>query len=179
MGKVFEDDHAEPAPPLMENEECWYLPTFGDYHPQKPNQIRVVFDSSAQEDGVSINNVLLTGPDLNNSLLGVLIRFRKDPVAIMADIQKMFYCFLVRQDHRNFLKFLRFRNNDPTKDIIKYRMKVHVFGNSASPSIAIYGLRLAAKEGEHEHGTDARQFVERHFYVDDGLVSLPTDTKLN
>lgn len=177
MGKVFEADHAEPSPPLMENEECWYLPTFGVYHPKKPDQIRVVFDSSAQEDGISLNNVLLTGPDLNNSLLGVLIRFRKETVAVMADIQKMFHCFLVRQDHRNFLRFLWFRDNDPTKDIIEYRMKVQVFGNSPSPSIAIYGLRLAAKAGEQEHGTDTRQFVVRHFYVDDGLVSLPTDTE--
>lgn len=177
MRKVFEDDHAEPAPPLIQDEECWYLPTFGVYHPRKPDQIRVVFDSSAQEGGVSLNNVLLTGPDLNNSLLGVLIRFRKEQVAIMADIQKMFYCFLVREDHRNFLRFLWFRDNDPTKDIIEYRMKVHVFGNSPSPSIAIYGLRLAAKEGEREHGADTQRFIERHFYVDDGLMSLPSDTE--
>lgn len=177
MGKVIADDHAEPAPPLTQDEECWYLPTFGVYHPRKPNQIRVVFDSSAQEGGVSLNNVLLTGPDLNNSLLGVLIRFRKELVAVMADIQRMFHCFLVREDHRNFLRFLWYRDNDPTKDIIEYRMKVHVFGNSPSPSIAIYGLRLAAKEGEREHGTDTRRFVERHFYVDDGLMSLPSDTE--
>eukprot|EP00064_Thunnus_orientalis_P014777 superscaffoldBa00002622_g14824 len=149
----------------MEDKECWYLPTSGVYHPQKPDQIRVVFDFSAQEGGVSLNNVLLTGPNLNNSLLGVLIHFQKEQVAIMADIQKMFHCFLVREDHHNFLRFLWFRDNDLTKDIIEYCMKVHVFGNSPSSSIAIYGLRLTAKEGE------------RHFYMDNGLVSLPTDTE--
>lgn len=106
MAKVFENSHAEPAPLLMEGEECWYLPTFGVYHPQKPDQIRVVFDSSAQQNGVSLNSVLLTGPDINNSLLGVLIRFRKESVAVTADIQQMFYCFLVRDDHLNFLRFL-------------------------------------------------------------------------
>lgn len=62
---------------------------------KKTGQIQVVFDSSAQFDGVSLNEVLLTGSDLNNSLLGVFIRFRKDPVAITADIKQMFHCFLV------------------------------------------------------------------------------------
>ena len=46
MQKVLDNNHAEIAPPLEEKEECWYLPIFGVYHPKKPNQIRVVFDSS-------------------------------------------------------------------------------------------------------------------------------------
>ncbi len=57
------------------------------YHPRKPDRICVVFDSSASYEGVSLNDILLTGPDLNNSLLGVLMRFRKDQVAITADIE--------------------------------------------------------------------------------------------
>ncbi|XP_040298329.1 uncharacterized protein LOC121009343 [Bufo bufo] len=57
MEKIFCNDHAELAPPLQEHEECWYLPSFGVYHPRKPNQIRVVFDSSAKHNGVSLNDV--------------------------------------------------------------------------------------------------------------------------
>lgn len=177
MERIFENDHAEVAPSLGEDEECWYLPTFGVFHPQKPSQIRVVFDSSAQYSGVSLNDVLLTGPDLNNSLLGVLMRFRKEKVAVLADIQQMFHCFLVREDHRNYLRFLWYKDNDTTKEIIDYRMKVHVFGNSPSPAVAIYGLRRAVREGAQEHGADTVNFVERHFYVDDGLCSLPTDAE--
>ncbi len=94
MEKIFTNRHAEVAPPLREGDECWYLPTFGVYHPQKPNQIRVVFDSSARYSGISLNDVLLTGPDLNNSLVGVLLCFRKERVAILADIQQMFHLFL-------------------------------------------------------------------------------------
>lgn len=63
-----------------------------------------VFDSSAQFHGVSLNDVLLT--DLNNSLLGVLLRFRHGPIAISADIEQMFHSFVVREDHSNFLHFL-------------------------------------------------------------------------
>ncbi|XP_077385858.1 uncharacterized protein LOC144023832 [Festucalex cinctus] len=118
MQNLFERNHAEPAPQLPKGKEHWYLPTFGVYHPRKPDQIRVVFDSSAQQDGVSLNSVLLTGPDLANSLLGVLIWFRKERVAVTADIQHMFHCFVVRGDHRDYLRFLWFRNNDPKKDVV-------------------------------------------------------------
>ncbi|XP_060787641.1 uncharacterized protein LOC132892997 isoform X1 [Neoarius graeffei] len=177
MQKILNNDHAELAPQLQDEQECWYLPSFGVYHPKKPNQIRIVFDSSAQHHGVSLNDVLLSGPDLNNSLMGVLIRFRKELVAITADIQKMFHCFMVRPDHRDYLRFLWHRDNNPTKDIVEYRMKVHVFGNRPSPAVAMYCLRRAAQESEQEYGSAARRFVERNFYVDDGLASLPTEAE--
>lgn len=53
-------------------------------------------------------------------------------------------------------------------------MIVHVFRNIPSPAIALYGLRWAAQEDESECGPNIRQFVQRDFYVDDGLKSLPT-----
>ena len=40
--------------------------------------------------------------------------------------------------------------------------------------MATYGFRLAAIQAENSFGKDVREFVERNFYVDDGLVSLPT-----
>lgn len=70
-----------------------------------------------------------------------------------------------------------YRDNDVTKDVVDFRMKVHVFGNSPSPAIAIYGLRRAIREGSQEHGEDTVNFVNRHFYVDDGLCSMPTDAE--
>ncbi|GAA6218520.1 uncharacterized protein LOC119030469 [Lates japonicus] len=155
MQKMIDNKHAELAPPCNKDKERWYLPTFGIYHPQKPGKIWVVFDSSAQLDGVSLNDVLLKGTDLNNTLLGVLLRFRKEPGAITADIEHMFYCFVVREDHRDFLRFLWYEDNDLSKDVVDYRMRVHIFGNSPSPAVAIFGLRMAAREAEGVYGSDA------------------------
>ena len=101
MQKIFEAGNAEPAPPLSKEQECWYLPICGVYHPRKPSQVLAVFDSSAKHDGISLNYVLLSGPDLNNTLLGVLTRFRKEHVAMAADIEQMFYCFKVCQENRD------------------------------------------------------------------------------
>lgn len=175
MQKLFNHKHVEVAPPVDEEEEVWYLPVFGVYHPRKPDQIRGVFDSSATFRGLSLNDVLMSGPDLNNSLLGVLIRFRKEPVAITADIQQMFHCFYVRPDHRNYLRFFWHRNNDFNEDLIEHRMRVHVFGNKPSPSVATYGLHRTALDAKDSFGPDVTDFVLKHFYVDDGLISVPTE----
>lgn len=48
MQNIYNCDQAEWAPLLMEISECWYLSIFGVYHPQKPNKIWVVFNSSTQ-----------------------------------------------------------------------------------------------------------------------------------
>ncbi|XP_045210756.2 uncharacterized protein LOC123562171 [Mercenaria mercenaria] len=167
MGKILLNGHAEVAPDLLDGEECWYLPIFGVYNSKKPGKIRGVFDSSAAYQGVSLNSVLLTGPDLTNNLLGVLMRFRRELVAVAADIEQMFYCFEVNKEHRNFLRFLWYQDNDTEKPLIEYRMCRHVFGNSPSPAIATYGLRKSVENSEE----DVKDFVYNDFYVDDGLMS--------
>ncbi|XP_062596368.1 uncharacterized protein LOC134257792 [Saccostrea cucullata] len=177
MAKILDNHHAEVAPELRDGEECWFLPLFGVYHPKKPDQIRGVFDSSAIFKGVSLNEVLLSGPDLSNSLLGILLRFRREMVAVTADVQHMFHCFLVREDHRNFLRFLWHKDNDLDKEIIEYRMRVHVFGNRPSPAVATLGLRKAAEAAEPSYGDHVTNFVKNDFYVDDGLTSCPTSAE--
>ena len=138
MQKIFDHDHAElvPAESLNSNKLCWYLPHYGTYHPKKPDKIQVVFDSAAECDGISLNSLLLSGPNLTNGLLGVLLRFCQNPVAMVADIKQMFHSFKVREGHRDLLRFLWYKNNDPNGEITEYRMKVHIFGNTSFPAVA-------------------------------------------
>ena len=115
MQNIIDNGYAEPVPEEQSSStkaEGWYLCHHGVYHPRKPGKIRVVFDASAQYGGTSLNAHLLTGPDLTNSLVGVLCRFRSDHCAVMCDIEQMFFQFLVSTEHRNFLKFLWFENSD-------------------------------------------------------------------
>ena len=151
-----------------------YVPHTGVYHPKKPGQIRVVFDCSAQFNGVSLNDYLLQGPDFMNDLLGILCRFRQESVAFMTDIKSMFHQFMVTKEHRDLLRFLWWLDGDPSKEVVEYRMKVHLFGASSSPGCANFGLRRAADDGEQEFGADAAAFICKNFYVDDGLKSVAT-----
>lgn len=136
----------------------WYLAHFTTYHNTK-HTIRVVFDSSCEFSGVSLNKVLLPGPDLMNNLLGVLMRFRKENVAVMCDVEQMFHSFHVNPAHRDFLRFLWLEGNDPSKPITEYRMNVHLFGNGPSPAVATYGLRRTAVDGEEEYAEEAKNFI--------------------
>ena len=107
MNDIFIKGYAKKA----EQDHCnkgrlWYIPHHGVYHPKKPNKIRVVFDCSAQFENTSLNKELLQGTELANTLVGVLIRFRKEVVAFTADIEAMFYQVHVPEDQQSFLRFL-------------------------------------------------------------------------
>jgi hypothetical protein len=176
MESMISKGHAALVPQEEKKDQSgrvWYLPHFGVYHPKKPTKVRVVFDASAEFDGVSLNKVLLPGPDLMNSLLGVLIRFRRERVGVMCDIEQMFYSFYVSPEHRDYLRFLWYEDNDPQKRVVEYRMNVHLFGNGPSPAVATFGLRKTVAD-EEKHGEEVKDFVNRNFYVDDGLASVPT-----
>ena len=167
MKKVFDSGAAEKAPENSSHLQRWYLPLFGVYNPKKPGKIRGVFDSSAVYDGISLNSLLLQGPDMTNNLLGVLLRFRKDMFPVAADVEQMFYQFRVHDKHRDFLRFFWYEDNDFSKPLIEYRMCVHVFGNSPSPSVAAFGLRKTVENSPD----NVKRFIEKDFYVDDGMTS--------
>ena len=77
--------------------------SIGLNHPKKKDKIHVVFDAAAESNGVSLNKLLLSGPDLANNLSGVLLRFCQDPVALVADIEQMFT--LSRRNTETFYGF--------------------------------------------------------------------------
>ena len=85
MAEITEKGYARevPADPQETNVK-WYIPHHRIYNPQKPWKIRVVFDCSAKYQGKSLNDLLPSGPDLTNTLFGVLMRFIRERVALMA-----------------------------------------------------------------------------------------------
>lgn len=170
MKEIIERGDVEEGPTNGTRGEQWYIPHHGIYHPQKPDKLRVVFDCSAKYCGTSLNEHLLPGPDMINNLTGILIRFRRHPIALLCDIEKMFHQFHVQKEDRNYLRFLWWKDGDTTTQPQEYRMKVHLFGAVSSPGCANYGLKYLAKEHSLSHPVGA-QFVAKDFYVDDGVTS--------
>ena len=107
MDNLFEKGHARKIPDEQhDGSPAWYLPHHAVIHPQKPDKVRVAFDCAAKFQNVSLNQQILQGPDLTNSLTGVLTRFRAERTAIMADIEKMFYQVRVPTEDSKYLRFL-------------------------------------------------------------------------
>lgn len=175
MTEIIARGDAERVPvEELNRQPVWYIPHHGVYHPQKPGKIRIVFDCSAKFEDVSLNDYLLTGPELTNGLIGVLCRFRKAPIAIMCDIERMFHQFHVKAEDQDYFRFLWWDNGNLETQPAVYRMKVHLFGAASSPGCANFGLRHIAAQGQGSFSESTIQFIERNFYVDDGLTSVQT-----
>ena len=86
--------------------KTWYLPHHAVLNPNKPGKVRVVFDAASEFGGFSLNDNLLSGPDLLNNLVGILMRFRTGKIGIMADIEQMFHQVRVCEADRDSLPFL-------------------------------------------------------------------------
>ena len=156
------------------HDRVWYIPHHSVYHPQK-QKIRVVFDCAASYRGVSLNDKLLQGPDLANSLVGVIMRFRQEPVAMMADIKSMYHQVRVPPRDRDLLRFLWWPNGDTSQPIQEYRMKSHLFGAKSSPSCANYALRQTALDSQEYFDSDVVSTLQHNFYVDDCLRSVASE----
>ena len=172
--KVLDQGAAEEVPVAelhKEGDSIWYLPHHGVYNPRKPEKIRVVFDASASYCHTVLNDKLLQGPDLINSLPGVLTRFRRHPIALTCDIESMFHRFKVNPEDRDFLRFLWWSDGDTSKEVKDFRMTVHLFGARSSPACANFALRQIAKDHKSDYNQTVYDFISKDFYVDDGLHS--------
>ena len=156
--------------------KVWFIPDHSVYHHKKPGKIRVVFDCSTQFQGTSLNNELFQGPDLTNNLVGVLIRFRQEPVAVMPDVQSMFHQVRVPVANRDLLRFLWWPQGDFSKKLEEYRMTIHLFDTVSSPNCVNFAMRRNADDHKRKFPPDVVSTVMTNFYVDDCLKSLPSAT---
>ena len=150
--------------------KCWFLTHHGVRHKQK-GKLRIVFDCSLKYKGVSLNDKLRKGPDLTNTLLGVLLRFRLEKVAVSGDICKMFYMIKLPKYDTNFVRFLWFKDDNFLADPVQYRLKVHLFGATSSPAIANYALKRSVLDPVNIEPA-VKNTVLDSFYVDDLMKSF-------
>ena len=167
--------YAKKAPAIDVPGRTWYLPHHAVFHPAKPGKVRIVFDCSAKHRGSSLNDKLLQGPDITNSLVGVLTRFRQEAVAVMADIESMFHQVKVAPEDCSALRFLWWPDGDVTAQPEELMMAVHLFGGVSSPSCANFALKKTAEDNKTSFDPETVRTVKRNFYVDDCLKSVTSD----
>ncbi|XP_062702132.1 uncharacterized protein LOC134285437 [Aedes albopictus] len=136
-------------------------------------KVRVVFDGSAKTStGYSLNDALQVGPIVQDELLTLVLRFRKYPVALVADIAKMYRQVLLHPDDTPLQRILwRFDPNDP---IDTYELATVTYGLAPSSFLATRTLQqLATDEGDaYPLGRPA---LKKGFYVDDYIGGANTE----
>ncbi|XP_071653979.1 uncharacterized protein [Temnothorax longispinosus] len=136
-------------------------------------KLRVVFDASAKDlNGVSLNDVLRSGPKLQTDIVVILLRFRVGRVALTADVRQMFLRILVERGQCDYQRIVwRFSENDPMLD---YLMLTVTFGLTCSPFLAIACLLKLATEGRVSYPL-AAAVMEESVYVDDVVASAESE----
>ncbi|XP_052777363.1 uncharacterized protein LOC128214763 [Mya arenaria] len=149
------------------SDRIWYLPHHPVVSPRKPGKVRVVFDCASKYKGMSLNDRLVQGPDLVNSIVGVRTRFREERIALVADIEAMFHQVRVMDEDCQALRFLWWPEGDLTRQPECHQMQVHLFGATSSPSCAAYALRRTATDNAEMNAPEVATTLELNFYVDD------------
>ena len=164
---------AYPRRIIKKCEKIWYFPHHPVTNPRKPEKVRMVFDAASNFENISLNDQLVHGPDLMNSLVGVLIRFRQNPPALIADIEAMFHQVKVQPSDCDALRFLWWDSED--EDLpVEYKMLVHIFEAKSPPCCANKALLQTVDDNEEKYGKEVTDTVRRNFYVGDLLKSCVT-----
>ena len=151
-----------------------YLPHFPVVREDKETtKVRIVYDSAARYGGISLNDTMLPGPKLQQDVFDVLLRFRRNPVALVADLTEMFSQVIMAKQDRRYHRFL-WRGLDLTKPPEVYEAMRLMFGDRASPYLAQYVVRQHAEDNKDEYPL-AAAIILLQMYMDDIMTSLETD----
>ena len=139
----------------------WLLPHFAVVKKDgDKTKIRIVFDAAAKSQGMCLNDALETGPNLQNDVVEVLVRFRRHRIALSCDVQEMFLRVGVTKEDRRYLRFLWERDGK----IIVYEFQRLVFGLNTSPFLAQLIARENAQRFEKECPRAVETIKKIHVY---------------
>lgn len=164
--------------PISTTSTIHYVPYKLTWRNEKP---RVVYDASAKtKTGQSLNDQLHAGPSLISNLVGILIGFRLKPIALTADIEKMFNMVGLDEADRDLVRFLWVEDHTKSLEetkLIVFRFKRLPFGVISSPFLLnmvmrlIWATALQSSEGEE---AECYEIARKNFYVDNLITSVDT-----
>lgn len=177
--EYVEKDFAEPVTTQDAAGPIYYLPHRAVIrNDRETTKTRIVFDASSSSPGkLSLNDVLHPGPNLNPSVLSLLLKFRMYRVAVTADIEKAFLQILLSEKDRDALRYFWYDcppapGQTLPKQLV-WRMNRVPFGATSSPFLlsATLQYHFETSTGPHEKLTKA---MKNQFYVDDFVTGCDT-----
>ena len=153
--------------------QVWYLPHFPLLRPDKSTtKTRIVFDASAKFNDVSLNDIVLQRPKLQSDLFALLLRFRRDPVALMCDIKEMYLQIKLKPEDQPYHRFVWWDlETDREPDVFEFNRVV--FGVDSSP----FQVQFVDQEDARRHQSIfplAAETVLKSTCMDDSMDSVPS-----
>ncbi|KAG8177617.1 hypothetical protein JTE90_019644 [Oedothorax gibbosus] len=143
----------------------FYLPHHPVFKESTTTSLRVVYNASQKSaNGISLNDSLLTGPNIQEKMANILFRWRLYKVAFTADITKMYRMINVAENHQDCQRIIwRDNNSQPIKH---YRLTTVTFGMEPSAFLAIRTLKQLAQDEDDIYpiGCEA---IRNDFHIDD------------
>lgn len=128
-------------------------------------KVRVVFDASCKnQSGVSLNDLLMTGPTLQPELRHLIMRWRQYPVCLVADIVKMYRMVKVAEEDTDYQRIVW--RDHVEKEIKDYKLVTVTFGTASAPYLAVRALNQVACDHQNRYPLAANR-VPKEFYMDD------------
>ena len=127
----------------------WFSPRHIMFHLHECGKVRQFFYAAVFFLDHLLNNVLVTGPDSQQRLIHVLLRFQKQPHVVSADIKWLLLQIRVLTKDQPPLRFLLWREDPITEgDFFQYARHFH--GWNISPTFDNDALRRTASENQSE-----------------------------
>lgn len=166
MQEYIDLNHMQEVPTEEINNPAVYLPHHAVVKTEKETtKIRIVFNASQKgKNDVSLNDELLVGPQLQEDIRSLIMRWRMKRVCYVADVKMMYRQILVTKDDQNLQRVL-WRNN-PNDEIKHYKLLRLTFGTASAPYLAVKTLhQIAVDEGQHN--PEAARIIKEDFFMDD------------
>lgn len=153
---------------------CYFVPHHCVIREDKAStKIRMVLDASCKTStGLSLNDTLHSGPNIQGDLNNIILNFRLFKIAVSADCRQMFLQIGMRDSDRRFQRILfRFHPHDP---ISVFEFNRVCFGMKSS---VFHAIRVVQQliEDEGSKFPTAAAIASNSTYMDDVCFSLMSD----
>lgn len=165
--------HMEEVPSGESNKPAVYLPHHAVVKEEsETTKVRPVFDASHRgSNNVALNDELLVGPQLQEDMRSLVMRWRLKKIAFVADIQKMYRQILVSNEDADYQRIVW--RNSPNEPVKEYRLLRVTFGTACAPYLAVKTLHQVAND-EGENHPVAADTIRKDFYMDDLMSGQDT-----
>lgn len=150
-----------------EDKDVCYLPHHGVIKDSsRTTKLRVVFDASMKTStGISLNDTLMKGPCIQDTIFEILTRFRIHTIAFTADIAKMYRCIKVHPEDAKYQRIVW--RDKPDQELVHYELSTLTYGTTPASFIATRCLKQLSMENAEK--AEVARAIAEDFYMDDWL----------